>query len=421
MKKKKKRNNKKVNIIQDLKNRFLKKEEDDWNSNSFSMFEVIIIILISILFGVIIGYIITCGKTSLYVKDKNMYEIADVYNSLTTEYYGKVDKDKLSDAAIKGMVESVDDPFTNYMDEDISDEFNKAVNGSFVGIGVTVTYEDGYYRIIEIMKNSPALESGMEVNDLIIRVDDKDISSDEKAFSSISNGKVGSSVKITIKRGEEEKDFVLKRSVIEMEVVHNNVFDYEGLTIGYARIDSFSSNSAKQFKNAIHRFDRKKIDALVIDVRDNPGGHLDKTREILSHFFDKKTVLFQIENKNGTRKIKSLNNETKDYPIAVLINSGSCSASEILASTIDELYPNSFTVGTTTYGKGTVQKSQSLNSGNSIEYTTQKWLTAKGEWLGNKGVKPTYEVEETEEYCNNPVYENDEQLQVALQKIKESK
>lgn len=421
MKKKKKRNNKKVNIIQDLKNRFLKKEEDDWNSNSFSMFEVIIIILISILFGVIIGYIITCGKTSLYVKDKNMYEIADVYNSLTTEYYGKVDKDKLSDAAIKGMVESVDDPFTNYMDEDISDEFNKAVNGSFVGIGVTVTYEDGYYRIIEIMKNSPALESGMEVNDLIIRVDDKDISSDEKAFSSISNGKVGSSVKITIRRGEEEKDFVLKRSVIEMEVVHNNVFDYEGLTIGYARIDSFSSNSAKQFKNAIHRFDRKKIDALVIDVRDNPGGHLDKTREILSHFFDKKTVLFQIENKNGTRKVKSLNNETKDYPIAVLINSGSCSASEILASTIDELYPNSFTVGTTTYGKGTVQKSQSLNSGNSIEYTTQKWLTAKGEWLGNKGVKPTYEVEETEEYCNNPVYENDEQLQVALQKIKESK
>ena len=421
MKKKKKRNNKKVNIIQDLKNRFLKKEEDDWNSNSFSMFEVIIIILISILFGVIIGYIITCGKTSLYVKDKNMYEIADVYNSLTTEYYGKVDKDKLSDAAIKGMVESIDDPFTNYMDEDISDEFNKAVNGSFVGIGVTVTYEEGYYRIIEIMKNSPALESGMEVNDLIIRVDDKDISSDEKAFSSISNGKVGSSVKITIKRGEEEKDFVLKRSVIEMEVVHNNVFDYEGLTIGYARIDSFSSNSAKQFKNAIHRFDRKKIDALVIDVRDNPGGHLDKTREILSHFFDKKTVLFQIENKNGTRKVKSLNNETKDYPIAVLINSGSCSASEILASTIDELYPNSFTVGTTTYGKGTVQKSQSLNSGNSIEYTTQKWLTAKGEWLGNKGVKPTYEVEETEEYCNNPVYENDEQLQVALQKIKESK
>lgn len=419
-KKKKKRKNKKLNIIQEIKNKVFKKEEDDWNSNTFSMFEVIIIILISILFGVVVGYIITCGKTSLSVRDKNMLEIVDVYNSLTTEYYKKVDKDKLSDAAIKGMVESIDDPFTTYMDENISNEFNKSVNGSFVGIGVTVMYEDGYYRIIEVMKNSPALASGLEVNDLMVRVDDKDISGDQEAFQSISKGDIGSKVKITVKRGEEEKDFVIKRAKIEMQVVSNHIFDYEGLKIGYVKIESFASNSAKQFQEAMHRFDRNRIDALVIDVRNNPGGHIDKARTILSHFFDKKTVLFQIKDNNGTRKIKSLTNETKKYPIAVLMNSGSCSAAEILASAIDENYPNAITVGTTTYGKGTVQKSQSLNSGNSIEYTTQKWLTSKGEWIGNKGLKPTYEVVESEEYCANPTYENDNQLQLALQKIKES-
>ena len=254
----------------------------------------------------------------------------------------------------------------------------------------------------------------------MVRVDDKDISGDQEAFQSISKGDIGSKVKITVKRGEEEKDFVIKRAKIEMQVVSNHIFDYEGLKIGYVKIESFASNSAKQFQEAMHRFDRNRIDALVIDVRNNPGGHIDKARTILSHFFDKKTVLFQIKDNNGTRKIKSLTNETKKYPIAVLMNSGSCSAAEILASAIDENYPNAITVGTTTYGKGTVQKSQSLNSGNSIEYTTQKWLTSKGEWIGNKGLKPTYEVVESEEYCANPTYENDNQLQLALQKIKES-
>lgn len=419
--KKRKKKSKKLNIVQSIKNKFFKKEEDDWNSNAFSTFEVLIIILISILFGIIVGYIITCGKTSLYVRDKNMLEIVDVYNSLTNEYIGKVDKDKLSDAAIKGMMESVDDPFTSYMDSNITNEFNQTVTGKFVGVGITVMYEDGYYRITEVMKNSPALKSGIEANDLLIRVDGVDIKEDEEAFTSITKGKVGSKVNLTVKRDEEEIDFELTRAVIELEVVHNRVFDYEGMNVGYVRIDAFSANSNKQFQAAMNRFNKKKIEALVIDVRNNPGGHLDQTRAILSNFFSKKTVLFQIEDSDGVRKVKSLNNGTKDYPIAVLINSGSASAAEIVASCFAENYDKSVIVGTESYGKGTVQKSQSLLSGNSIKYTTQKWLTPTGNYLDGHGVKPDFEVEETPEYQEKPVYEYDEQLQVALKELLEIK
>lgn len=412
----KKKKNKK--LIEKLKSN--KKHSKDLYDSTFSIVEVLIIILISILFGIIIGYIITCSKSPLSTKDKNLKEIVDVYDSLTTGYYDKVDKSKLSDAAIKGMIESTEDPYTNYMDEDITKDFNETISGSFTGIGVTVMYEEGYYKIIDIMKNSPASKSDLEKDDIIVKVDDKDLKEDVNAFKNISNGKAGSKVKLTIRRGEETKELVLKRAIIEIESVHNHIFDYEDLSIGYVKIDSFASNSYKQFKKAIDRFDKKKVDALVIDVRDNPGGQLEQTREILSLFFPKKTVLYQVETKNVKRKVHSLNSITKKYPIAVLTNNGSASAAEILASCFKDNYRDAVIVGTTTYGKGTVQKQQALNSGNSIKYTTEKWLTSKGKWLDAKGVTPDVKVEGSPEYYENPVYKNDNQLHEALKRLKES-
>ena len=222
MKQKKKRKQKKSTIKRFIDKVVLHKE-DDWNSNTFSMFEVIIIILISILFGVIIGYIITCSKNPLYGSDKDLVEIVKIYENLTDDYYDNVDRSKLSDAAIKGMVEAVEDPYTNYMDSDVADEFNETVKGSFVGIGVTVTYDEGYYQVIDIMKNTPASKSDLKIDDIIMRVDDKDIKEDEQAFRSIRKGKVGTKVKLTVKRNDEMKDITLKRALIEIESVHNHI------------------------------------------------------------------------------------------------------------------------------------------------------------------------------------------------------
>ena len=259
------------------------------------------------------------------------------------------------------------------------------------------------------MKGSPAEKAGLKVNDVITKVEKKDaykMTGDE--LSKLVKGKIGTKVNITIKRDDKEKQVTIKRDTVELKSVSNEVFDYEGLKIGYIKIDSFASNSYNQFKKSMRRMDKKKIDSLVIDVRDNPGGHLQQTREILSTFFSKNTVLYQIESKNEKSKIKSITSDTKDYPVAVLINNGSASASEILASCFQENYKKAIIVGTKSYGKGTVQKSQNLSSGNSIKYTVQKWLTPKGNWIDKKGVTPTKEVENEEDS------DEDLQLQAAI-------
>lgn len=391
--------------------RVSKKEEE----NTFSMFEVIVIILISILFGIVIGYIITYNKNPMYdnKSGSNVSEIVNVYSNLVNNYYGKVDQDKLSDAAIKGMIESLDDPFTNYMDSATTNEFNYTVDGSFVGIGITITLEDEYYKIIDIMKNTPAAKSKLQVGDIITKIDGEEIKNDyNNLFSKILKGKVGTKVDITVLRDGKEKTYTLKRALIEVDTVHKKIINYEGLKVGYIKIDSFSANSYKQFDKAMKKFDKEKVTSLIIDVRDNPGGHLKETREILSIFFDKKTIVYQMKTNNKKIKVYGSNNKTKDYKVVVLINSGSASAAEVVASAFKDNYKNSVLVGETTYGKGTVQKSQTLNSGNSIKYTTEKWLTSKGKWLDQKGVIPDIEVKNTSE--------EDNQLQEALKQAKES-
>ena len=394
--------------------------DDNQAKSSFSIFEVVIIVLISILFGIMIGYIITYSRNSIYSarSDSELREIVSTYDNIVKNYYGKVDEDKLADAAIKGMIDSLDDPYSNYMDSSVATDFNDTIDGYFVGIGVVVTYEKDYNTIIEVMKDGAAYKAGLKEKDVIIKLNGKDAKGiyGEK-LQSIVRGKVGTSLKVTVLRDGKKKDFVIKRSKIEIQSVSNNVFDYENHTIGYIKIDSFASNTYKQFVKALKRVEKKEVSALIIDVRNNSGGQLLQTRQILSLFFDRKTVLYQIKAKNDSKKIYSDNNKVRKYPVGILINENSASASEILASCFKENYDNSIILGTKSYGKGTVQKSQSLSSGGSIKYTTQKWLTSKGKWLHGKGLKPDISLEQGEDYINEPNYTNDLQLQELLKQI----
>ena len=405
-----------------IKNFFYDDLDDDFHYKStFSIFEVVIIILISILFGVILGYIITYSRNPISEarSNVNLTEVVNTYNDIVDNYYGKVDEDVLSEVAIKAMIESLDDPYSNFMDIDTTNNFNETIDGSFIGIGVVAAYEDEYNVIIDVIEGSPAEKAGLKVDDVIIKVDKKSAHKmNGYELSKLVKGKIGTKIKITVKRDDKEKEITVKRDLVELNSVTNNIFDYEGLKIGYVKIDSFASNSYNQFKKAIRRMDKNKIDSLIIDVRDNPGGHLQQTREILSMFFPENTVLYQIESKNEKSKIRSITSDTKEYPVAVLINSGSASASEILASCFQENYKNAIIVGTKSYGKGTVQKSQNLSGGTSIKYTVQKWLTSKGKWINNKGIIPDVEVEQVSEKSD---FNNDAQLQEALKQLKESK
>lgn len=385
----------------------------------FSIIEVILIIIISILFGVVVGYIITYSNSPFKRNNHTpLEEITDTYQSIVDNYYGDLDEKKLSDAAIKGMISSLNDPYSSYMNESLTDDFNETVDGTFVGIGATVTFSPEGNKVIELFEDSPAGKAGIQVGDMIVRVDGEDISSlkGDEVVSRI-KGKKGTKVTITVIRDEEEKEFVVTRDTIELILVHKEIFDRDEKKIGYIKIDAFAATTFKQFKKALLELEKDKIDSLIIDVRDNPGGHLLQTRQILSMFFSKKTVLYQVESRQSKQKIKSDSDDVRNYPVAVLINNASASASEVVASCFQENYKKAIIVGVHSYGKGTVQQSQELKNGTSIKYTTQKWLTSKGEWLHEKGVEPDVVVELGEAYYQNPVYEEDNQLQEALNQL----
>ena len=425
---KKKNNKKKSSLLYRIKKRFFKIKDaiigdlDEEERTSFSIYEVIGIIVISILFGVVVGYVIMYSRypANQVGNNKALREVVETYQEIANYYYGGMSETALSEGAIKGMIQSLNDANSNYMDQEVTNTFNETVDGSFVGIGVVIQYKDDYNEVVEVYENGPAEKAGIKVGDVLLKVDGQDIKGvyGDKVASLV-RGKSDTMVEITVKRDEKEKVIKVKRGVVELQSVSSDVINYEDRNIGYIKITTFSDNTSKQFSGALSKIE-ESIDSLVIDVRDNPGGHLQQVTDILSVFFSKGKVLYQIESKEKKDKVTSLTKESRDYPVMVLINRGSASASEILASCFKDNYPNAKVIGLTSYGKGTVQKSVSLRSGNSFKYTTQKWLTAKGEWIDGKGVVPDVEVTQDNEYLQNPVYENDVQLQEAFKQIKES-
>ena len=406
------------------KSAFIKSITKELNSKdlaTFTIFEVVLIILISILFGGIVGYFINYSKNDV-INDSNLNEIVTTYKGIVNNYEGKIDKSKLVDAAVKGMVESLDDPYSSYMEGTTADDFNESIDGSFTGIGVEINNGEEYTTITKVFDDSPAQSSGLLVGDMIIKVDGEDVKGKTGTeLAKIVRGKKGTKVSITVKRNDEEKTFDIKRDVVDLVSVTDKIIEYEGKNIGYIRIETFAANTYSQFYKSLMALENKKIESLIIDVRSNPGGHLQQTKQILSLFFNDKTVLYQVKSKGKTTKVYSYSKESRKYPVAVLIDSASASASEILASCFKENYKKVFIIGNTTYGKGTVQTAKTLSNGTTIKYTNETWLTSKGNFINDVGVTPTIEVNLTEEFVKNPVDSNDDQLKEALNQLKESK
>lgn len=404
------------------KSGFFNELEIDLEGDSkFSIFEVIIVTFISIIFGIIVGYILTYTSTPIKAikSDPNLEEIISTYNTLKNNYYDDVDDVSLADNAIKGMVNSLNDSYSSFMDNKTTESFNESVDGYFVGIGVTIMYSDGYNQIIKVDDSGPGDKAGLKVNDIILSVDGNSVKGVYgEELTSLIKGKSGSKVKIMIKRGNTTKTVTVKRGIIEIENVTSHLLEENGKKIGYINVAVFASNTFKQFKKNLSRMEKKNAEALIIDLRDNPGGHLSQTRDILSMFFDKKTVLYKLQNKNKVSKVYSSSNDTRNYPIVILVNGNSASASEVMASCFNDNYKNATIVGTKTYGKGTVQQTVKLSSGTSFKYTTEKWLTSKGKSVDGVGINPDINIELDQSYYSNPTYENDSQVKKAVEILK---
>ena len=221
-------------------------------------------------------------------------------------------------------------------------------------------------------------------------------------------------IKLTVLRNNQERIIKLKRSTVEMPTVDTEVYTTNDKKIGYISISIFSSITDSQFKKKLEKLEKENISGLVIDVRDNGGGYLNVVTNISNNLLKKNSIIYQLEKDDKNKSaLKDTTKEKRTYPIAILINKSSASASEILASAIKESY-GGFVVGTNSYGKGTVQQTATLDDGSMIKYTIENWLTPDGNWINETGVVPTNYVELSEKYFQNPLVENDNQLQEAL-------
>ena len=409
---------KKVAVFKKVKKIFKKKRNKE--PNTYGLLEVLIVAFIFTLFGIVIGYLLNYGKDTYTGKKmpKSIEEFIDTYETIHENYYGELDDKKLMEAAINGMVSSLEDPYSSYMNVEDASEFDEENTGSYVGIGVTVEYGDNVNKIIDVNKEAPAYKAGIKEGDIIIEVDGTDVTNvfgDD--LSSLIRGKAGSPVDVKVKRGDEVILFKITREKIDLISVSGYTIANNGKKVGIITITSFSSNTYKQFEKVMKQFDKEEVDCLVIDVRNNLGGQLAQVRNILDVFFEKNTILFQVKSKNNTLKIKASNKKKRNYPVAVVINNGSASASEVLAACFKDNYKKAFIVGDQSFGKGTVQKTVSLKGGGKYKYTVEQWLTPKGKWIEGDGITPTHKVANSEEYYNNPSYDNDDQLKKAIELV----
>lgn len=386
--------------------------------SGFSYPEMIIIMIIAILFGFLIGNIVSFTKSGTKTVPSELEEFLDTYNGIVDNYYDDVDKEKLLDAGIKGMISYLDDPYATYFEGDNSVSFNQSLTGSYEGVGIEVTKLETGVTVTKVFEGSPAAKVGLKEGDVLLKVGGEDIAGQELSdITAKIKDLATKGVEVIVVREGIENKFILTKATIDIPQVTSKVYEKDGKKIGYLRIELFSNNITKQFKKQMGILEKEKVDRIVIDVRDNPGGYLTQVTEILSLFMNKKQVLYQLDTKGDKQKIYGTSKKaTYNYPVAVIINEESASAAEILAAAFKETYGASI-VGVHSYGKGTVQKTDDLNNGDTIKYTVQKWLTPKGNWLNKKGLTPTDEVTLSLGEQETLTEENDLQLQKALDLI----
>lgn len=419
-------NNKEENVKNNIDNRKKKKDKKkkigifSKEKESYSFDEVFSITIFSLLLGVLACFsvltILNKGK-NYFVLSKELAKFVDAYDAIVNNYYKEVDKDKLVESAINGMVSSVGDEYTSYSDKDVTDNFNEAVNGKYMGIGALIMKSENDLVIYKVFEDSPSYKAGLKDGDIILKLDDKDTKDmSVNDIASIVKNDDNKEVKLLVKRGEENLDITIVKDMVELPVVSGKVINHNDKKIGYISLSIFSSVASEQFNKELVKLEKEGISGLVIDVRGNSGGYLTTVTDIASYFLKKGDIIYKLEVNDKVTVRKDKTKESRDYPIAVLIDKNSASASEILASSIKESY-NGYVVGTNSYGKGTVQQTLVLSDGSMIKYTIEKWLTPLGNWINEEGVIPTNYVELSSEYLNNPVFENDNQLNEALELV----
>lgn len=336
---------------------------------------------------------------------KNELEkIETALDLIEANYYQDVDRTKLIDGAINGMMESLGDPYSNYMGQETAAQFEESIEGSFTGIGAEVSSQDGNVVVVSPIKGSPAEKAGIQAKDVILSVNGESLQGLDlnDAVSKI-RGPKGSEAKVQVQRAgtSEPLDFSIIRDDIDLETVYAEMKD-DG--VGVITITQFSLNTGERFKEELAKLESQNMKGLVIDVRNNPGGVLSVVIDIAEQFVPSGELIVQVEDKNGNRETNESKGSAKDYPVSVLMNKGSASASEILAGALQQS-AGATLLGEHSFGKGTVQTSfeRQLGDGSLVKITIAKWLTPNGDWIHEKGIEPDISVSQPDYFSVAPI------------------
>lgn len=310
---------------------------------------------------------------------------------IEARYVEDVDPHKLMEGAINGMVSSLGDPHSIYMDPEMFHELRDQTEGSFGGIGVTMGFKDSRVTIISVLPDTPGAAGGLKAGDEILAVDGTPVSEwqpEEVAFHI--RGEVGTDVTLSIRReGEEDRDYTLTRGTIQLRSVHGKILD--GTEIGYIRITSFAENTGSEFKETYEQLGDEGMKGLVIDLRENPGGLITSCVDVAKLLVPKGPIVSVVE-RDGSKDEYTSDLEAPAYPVVVLIDGNSASASEILSGALQDTGAATI-VGTTSYGKGSVQVVVPMLHNDGLKLTIAKYYTPNGRMIDGIGIEPDVKVE----------------------------
>ena len=374
------------------------------NLAKFSFMEVIIIIIVTgiisfITSGIIIYNNLQRDTNMNFEKiknDKNIQEFISTYYSINDNYYSKVNKEQLINIAIDSMLEEINDPYTSYIDQNKTKILNEKLNGIYNDLKVCLKKDANNNLIISKIYNSNNIN--LKKKDVITYINNNKASdlSNRQIANIIANNQT---INLEIKRKQSNIKVDIASKYILMPNVFTDVIKLNDKNIGYLYIELFSDSSYKDFSKSLKELEDKNIESLIIDLRNNTGGYLSSAKKISELFLKEGKVIYTLETKNKQKTYFDETDENRNYDISILVNKSTASSAEILASALHDSY-GALLIGEKTYGKGKVQKTQELDNGSMIKYTSSKWYTPNNKYIDQIGLTPDIEIPASNDYDN---------------------
>ena len=359
-------------------------------------------------------------KGSALSDTKTVQKLNYLESLINEEYLEEKEEDSLREGLYAGLMSGLNDPYSIYYTAEQYKELNTSNEGSYVGIGAVLQKDkDGGAKIVQLYEGGSGEQAGLKKGDVLKAIDGEDVTEKETSdIASMIRESDKDSVTLTIQRNEETKEIKVEIRDVEIQTVSHEMLDDE---TGYIRISEFSEVTSNQYKKAFEDLQDKGMKKLVVDLRDNPGGLLTAVCDVLRQILPEGLIVYT-EDKNGKKEEEKCDGKSElAMPLAVLVNGGSASASEIFAGAVKD-YGIGTIVGTTTYGKGVVQTIQPLSDGSAVKITIAKYFTPKGNDINKKGIAPDVEAEVSEDSTDwtELTHEEDTQLQAALKEIRQN-